>query len=87
MNFPHNILIVIATELLKEIKVSNTIEYNLSDQALGAVMMALQQSLMQQSDIVPVLKNFKFKLSDTGLMVMNPPILKFSDDEPEDDSE
>ncbi len=87
MNFPHNILTVIATELLKEIKVSNTIEYNLSDQALGAVMMALQQSLMQQSDIVPVLKNFRFKLSDTGLMVMNPPIIKFSDDEPEDDSE
>ena len=34
-----------------------------SDQALGAVMMALQKSLMEQSDIVPVLKEFKFKLS------------------------
>ena len=30
--------------------------FNLSDQALGAVMMALQRSLMDQSDIVPVLK-------------------------------
>ena len=32
----------------------------LSDQALGAVMMALQKSLLEQSDIVPVLKNFNF---------------------------
>ena len=28
----------------------------LSDQSVGAVMMALQKSLMEQSDIVPVLK-------------------------------
>ena len=35
----------------------------LSDQSVGAVMMALQKSLMEQSDIVPVLKEFKFKLS------------------------
>ena len=37
---------------------------NLSDQALGAIMMALQKSLMEQSDIVPVLQGFKFRLSD-----------------------
>ena len=30
----------------------------LSDQALGAVMMALQKSLLEQSDIVPVLEQF-----------------------------
>ena len=29
----------------------------LSDQAVGAVMMALQKSLLEQSDIVPVLKD------------------------------
>ena len=33
--------------------------------------------LMDQSDIVPVLKGFKFRLSETGLMVMNPPLVKF----------
>ena len=33
---------------------------NLSDQAVGAVMMALQKSLLEQSDIVPVLKGFDF---------------------------
>ena len=66
---------------------AETIIYNFSDQALGAVMMALQKSLLDQSDIVPVLKNFKFRLSDTVLMVMNPPIVKFEDEEPDDENE
>ena len=57
-----------------------------ADQALGAVMMALQKSLMEQSDIVPVLKGFKFRLSDQGLVVMNPPLVKVSND-PEDEDE
>ena len=30
----------------------------LSDQALGAIMLALQNSLMSQTDITPVLKEF-----------------------------
>ena len=55
-------------------------EFNLSDQAVGAVMMSLQKSLMEQSDIVPVLKGFKLKLSDDGLVVMNPPLIKFNDE-------
>ena len=54
-----------------------TTEFHFSDQALGAVMMALQKSLLEQSDIVPVLKGFRFKLSDQGLVVMNPPLVKF----------
>lgn len=46
----------------------------LSDQAMGAIMMALQKSLLEQSDIVPVLKNMKFQQMDNGqLMVENPP--------------
>ncbi len=49
----------------------------LSDEALGAVMMALQKSLMEQSDIVPVLKGFNFRVSDKKeLFIMNPPIVK-----------
>ena len=52
----------------------------MTDQAVGAVMMALQKSLMEQSDIVPTLKEFKFRLSDHGLMVMNPPLVKYDDD-------
>ena len=49
----------------------------LSDEALGAVMIALQKSLMEQSDIVPVLKGFNFRVSDKKeLFIMNPPIVK-----------
>ena len=53
-------------------------EFQLSDQAVGALMMALQKSLMEQSDITPVLKGFSFRLSEDGLVVMNPPLVKFS---------
>ena len=59
-------------------------EMHLSDEAVGAVMMALQKSLMEQSDIVPTLKGFKFRLSEAGLMIMNPPILRVDHDEEED---
>lgn len=57
---------------------------HLSDQAMGALMMALQKSLLEQSDIVPVLKGFKFRLSEDGLMVMNPPTVKLDDSAQED---
>ena len=56
----------------------------LSDQALGALMMALQKSLLEQSDIVPVLKGFKFRLSEQGMMVMNPPLVKLAEEIEED---
>ena len=59
--------------------------FKLSDEALAAVMMALQQSLMEQSDIIPVLKNFDFKTGETGeLFVMNPPLVKFGDSDDEE---
>lgn len=45
----------------------------LSDQALTAVMIALQKSLMEQSDIVPVLKGFEFVAEGGDLFVKNPP--------------
>jgi len=54
----------------------------LSDQAVGAVMMALQKSLMEQSDIVPTLKEFDFVVegdSQTELIVTNPPTVKFDE--------
>ena len=62
-------------------------EMQLSDQAVGALMMALQKSLMEQSDIVPVIKSFKLKESDVGLMVMNPPLVKFGNEAEEDEGE
>ena len=49
----------------------------LSNQALGAIMMALQKSLMEQSDITSVLKGMEFDLMDNGeLLIKNPPIVK-----------
>ena len=49
----------------------------LSNQAVGAVMMALQKSLMEQSDIVPVLQGFKLEVTDNGeVIVTNPPMAK-----------
>jgi hypothetical protein len=49
----------------------------LSDQAMGAIMMALQKSLMEQTDIVPVLQGFELELMDDGtLLVKNPPMVK-----------
>lgn len=51
----------------------------LSDQALGAIMMALQNSLLNQTDIVPVLKGMKFvNHPSEGLVVTNPPIIRNS---------
>jgi len=51
----------------------------LSDQAVGAVMMALQKSLMEQTDIVPVLQGFKLEVDDTNqVVVTNPPTVKMS---------
>ena len=58
----------------------------MNDQAVGAVMMALQKSLMEQSDIVPVLKGFKFRLSEAGLVVLNPPLVKVDQTEAEEDN-
>lgn len=57
----------------------------LSDQAIGALMMALQNSLLEQTDIVPVLKDFNLvKSRDTNrwgtktgeVDVENPPVVR-----------
>ena len=60
----------------------------LSNQAIGALMMALQKSLMEQTDIVPILQDFEFvKTEDTKrwgtkngeLQVANPPTFSVND--------
>lgn len=57
----------------------------LSNQALGAIMMALQNSLMNQTDIVPVLQAFdltkdketkRWGTKEGELIVSNPPIVQ-----------
>ena len=56
--------------------------HKLTSQAMGAIMMALQKSLLEQSDIVPLLKEMDFIVvedasdaSNSGLMVENPPVV------------
>ena len=51
----------------------------LSNQALGAIMMALQESLLNELDIVPILSGFTLIESEDGLVVENPPTVRFSD--------
>lgn len=54
--------------------------HTLSSQAIGAIMMALQKSLIEQSDIVPTLQNFEIQVDDSGeLVVMNPPTFEISE--------
>lgn len=45
----------------------------LSNQALSCVMVALQKSLLEQTDIVPLLKSFEMELEGEELVVKNPP--------------
>ena len=52
---------------------------HLSNQALGAIMMALQESLLNELDIVPILSGFKLTETDDGLVVENPPTVRISD--------
>lgn len=53
----------------------------LSDQAAGALLMALQKCLWEQVDIMPLLKEMVFEASDDGLVVVNPPVVSGDLDE------
>ena len=59
----------------------------LTNQAMGAVMIALQQSLMTQTDIIPVLQGFVFSETDEGLIVENPPILEIDNTQEDENSD
>ena len=55
-------------------------DHKLSNQDVGAIMMALQKSLLEQSDITPVLQNFRVQVDDSGqLVIMNPPTFEIKD--------
>tara|TARA_Y100000310_G_C20391807_1_gene673172 strand:- start:305 stop:484 length:180 start_codon:yes stop_codon:yes gene_type:complete len=56
----------------------------LSDQALGALMMALQKALMEQSDITETLRSFDFIItgpSQSELVVANPPLVEIKNED------
>ncbi len=53
----------------------------LTNQALGAVMMALQESLLNEIDIVPILRGFELVNTEEGLVVTNPPTVRVSNEQ------
>ena len=55
--------------------------HRLSNQALGAVMMALQESLLNELDIVPILRGFELVDGEDGLIVKNPPTVRVSNNQ------
>ena len=64
-----------------------TNQLKLSNQAMGAIMMALQESLLNELDIVPILRGFELTQTTEGLVVTNPPTVRITNDAPitEDD--
>jgi hypothetical protein len=50
-------------------------------------MMALQESLLNELDIVPIIKGFELQAGTEGLVVTNPPTVRVSNNQPitEDD--
>ena len=60
--------------------------HKLSDQAVGALMMAVQKGIMEQCDITDLLKGFELVESLDGLIVENPPILQVDEEESGDEA-
>ena len=62
--------------------VKNIEPHKLSNQALGSIMMALQESLLNELDIVPILKGFELLETEEGLIVKNPPTVRVTNEQP-----
>ena len=65
----------------KEIKMT----HKLSNQAVGALMMAVQKGIIEQCDITDLLKEFELVESVDGLIVENPPTFQVKEEEGEAD--
>lgn len=53
----------------------------LSNQAIGAIMMALQKGILEQTDITQLLQNFEIVETEEGLIVENPPVVELTDEQ------
>jgi hypothetical protein len=62
-------------------KTETEMTLKLTNQALGAVMMALQESLLNEIDIVPILRGFDLVNTEEGLIVTNPPTVRVSSEQ------
>ena len=56
---------------------------NLSNRAIGSIMMALQKGILEQTDITELLQDFNLVETDEGLIVENPPIVELGEQEAE----
>ena len=64
----------------------------LSNQATGALMMALQKCILEEADIMPLLQEMNFQVdpsdhSHSTLVVTNPPVVHFENVEPTEGTE
>ena len=64
----------------------------LTNQAAGALMMALQKCLLEETDIMPLLQEMNFQVapddqSQSTLVVTNPPVVSFENVEVETGSD
>ena len=59
---------------------------NLTNQAIGSIMMALQKGILEQTDITELLQEFNLVESDDGLVVENPPIVNVDASEVKSDA-
>ena len=58
----------------------------LSNQAMGSLMMALQKSIMEQSDITSMLQQFDFSIDgNEQLVIENPPVLRFANEDSDEE--
>ena len=48
---------------------------NLTNQAVGAIMMALQKGILEKEDVTRMLQEFNLQATTEGLVVQNPPVV------------
>jgi hypothetical protein len=54
---------------------------NLTNQAVGAIMVAVQIGILEKKDITEIIKGFVMKETVEGLVVENPPVLAYSEED------
>ena len=55
--------------------------FKMSDQFIGCIMMTLQKALIEQVDITQILRDFEIQDSDDGLIVLNTPSFQIKKEE------
>lgn len=61
--------------------------YQLSDQALGSIMLALQKGIAEQTEVEDIMREFNLVPTEVGLKVENPPVFEASDLDPDPEFE